>query len=100
GIKRTLALQILKEIRGEFGALLAHAQRRAEAVLPTLLDEARTRLSADMDAEIHRLHSLQQKNPLIREEEISFLRNQKEQGLSYIDRTGLELQAMRVIINT
>ncbi|WP_255376092.1 helicase-related protein, partial [Oleiphilus sp. HI0080] len=64
GIKRTLALQILKEIRGEFGALLAHAQRRAEAVLPTLLDEARTRLSADMDAEIHRLHSLQQKNPL------------------------------------
>ncbi|WP_369819965.1 hypothetical protein [Oleiphilus sp. HI0079] len=43
---------------------------------------------------------MQQKNPLIREEEISFLRNQKEQGLSYIDRTGLELQAMRVIINT
>lgn len=100
GIKRNLALQILKEIRGEFGALLGHAQNRAEATLPALLDEARNRLSSDMDAEIHRLHSLQKKNPLIRDEEISFLRNQKEQGLSYIDRTGLELQAMRVIINT
>ena len=100
GIKRNLALQILKEIRGEFSSLLGHATTRAEASLPGLLEEARTGLSSDMDAEIHRLHSLQQKNPLIREEEIQFLRNQKEQGLSYIDKTGLELQAMRIIINT
>lgn len=100
GIKRNLALQILKEIRGEFAALLAHAQAIAEASLPGFLEEARRRLTVELDAEIHRLHSLQQNNPLIREEEIEFLRNQKEQGLSYIDKTGLELQAMRVIINT
>jgi ATP-dependent helicase HepA len=100
GIKRTLALQIIKEIRSEFAGLLAHAQKLAEQTLPSFKESAREQLSADMDAEIHRMTSLQQKNPLIREEEIEFVRKQKEEGLSYIDKTGLELQAMRIIINT
>jgi len=100
GIKRSMALPVLKEIRGELPKLLAHAQALAEKNLPELLESARQLMSADLDAEIHRLHSLQQKNPLIRDEEMVFLRNRKEQGLSYIERTGLELQAMRVVINT
>lgn len=100
GIKRTLALQIIKEIRSEFAGLLAHAQKLAEQTLPSFKDIAREQLSTDMDAEIHRMTSLQQKNPMIREAEIEFVRKQKEEGLSYIDKTGLELQAMRIIINT
>ena len=100
GIKRTLALPILKEVRGELPKLLEHAKARAEKQYPALIAAARDQFSVDMDAEIHRLHSLQQKNPLIREEELEFLRNRKAQGLSYIDKTGLDLQAMRTIINT
>jgi len=100
GFKRTLALQVIKEIRAEFPTLHAHAQTLAEKQLPDLLEQARSRLSEELDSEIHRLQSLQQKNPLIRDEEIEFVRSQKEQGLSYIDKTGLELQAMRIIINT
>lgn len=100
GFKRSLALQIIKEIRTEFPALLKHAQTLAESTLPALLDEARHALSNDIDHEIHRLHSLQQKNPLIRDEELEHLRNLKAEGLSYIEKTGLELQAMRIIINT
>lgn len=100
GIKRSMAHAVVKEIRTEIGTLLGHAQALAEKHVPELLDQARAKLSQQLDGEIHRLRSLQQKNPLIRDQEISFLENQKTECLSYIDKTGLEVQALRVIINT
>jgi hypothetical protein len=53
-----------------------------------------------LNNEIDRLKSLMQTNPLIRIEELDFLQDQKSQGLALIDKTGLDVQAMRLIINT
>jgi ATP-dependent helicase HepA len=100
GIKRSMAHAVVKEIRSEIAALLGHAQAIAEKNVPGLLEQARTKVSQHLEGEIHRLRSLQQKNPLIRDQEITFLENQKVECLSYIDKTGLEVQALRVIINT
>lgn len=100
GLQRKIAPAIVKEIRGDMATLLDKAQAFAEKQLPERLDNARTELCAKLDAEISRMQSLQTRNPLIRDEEIAHLKAQREQCLEYIAKTGLEVQAMRVIINT
>lgn len=46
------------------------------------------------------MQSLKAQNPLIRDEEIAYMIEQRDKGLEYIDKTGLDIQAMRVIIST
>lgn len=100
GLKRKMAHAVVKEIRNEFAPLLSKAQAIAEKTVPDLLEQARSELSNHLDLEIQRLTALQKVNPLIREDEIDILKAQKDQCLAYIDKTGLEVQAMRIIINT
>jgi len=57
-------------------------------------------MEQQLGAEIQRLVTLQAKNPLIRDDEIEFLKEQKVLCQEYISKTGLEVQAMRMIINT
>ncbi len=100
GLRRKLAPAIVKEIRGEMPKLLNQAQKLAEAALPALLNDARTQFDAFYEREIQRLVALSARNPLIREDEISALRERHQAGREFIDKTGLELQAMRIVINT
>jgi len=100
GLKRKMAHAVVKEIRKEIEALLAKAQALAVKNMPDLIAAAESALTTQLDGEIQRLVALQSKNPLIREDEIDFLREQKQQGLSYISKTGLDVQAMRLVINT
>ncbi len=100
GLRRKLAPAIVKEIRDEMPKLLDHAQTQAQARLPDLLNQAREQFDGFYNKEIQRLVALAERNPLIREDEINALRQQHAAGTDYINKTGLELQAMRIIINT
>ena len=100
GLKRSMAHAVVKEIRSDIEKLLSHAQAIAEDKVPLYLQKARDAVSENLDLEIQRMIALKEKNPLIRQEEIDFLQTQKEQCLSYIGKTGLDVQAMRVVINT
>jgi len=100
GLKRSMAHAVIKEIRNEIGTLLTHAQTIAEKAVPDLIKAAEQAVEQQLGAEIQRLVSLQAKNPLIRNDEIEFLNNQQALCQEYIGKTGLEVQAMRVIINT
>lgn len=100
GLKRSMAHAVLKEIRNDIGKLLDHAQKTAEAAVPDLIRQASEAMNQELDTEIQRLISLQAKNPLIRDEEIEALRQQQSSCQEYIEKTGLEVQAMRIIINT
>jgi len=100
GIKRSMAHAVIKEIRNDVGTLLSNAQGIAEQAVPGLIQDARQQLDHFLGDEIQRLRALQTKNPLIRDEEIIILQKQQAQCQQYIDKTGLEVQAMRVIINT
>ncbi len=100
GVKRKMAPAVVREIRDDMPKLLDQAKALVEPELPNLLDSARQHLSAQLDGEIQRLVTLQARNPLIRDEEIESLRERKAQCLNYIDRTGLELRSMRIVINT
>ncbi|WP_010490506.1 RNA polymerase-associated protein RapA [Pseudomonas sp. S9] len=72
-----------------------------EKVMPRHLErvaEAKRRLAADMDEELARLTALQAVNPSVRDGEIETLRNQREQGLSSLDKAALRLEAIRVLV--
>lgn len=100
GLKRSMAQAVLKEIRNDIGTMMNHAQALAEKAVPELIDSAKQAVEQQLSSEIQRLVSLQSKNPLIRDDEIRYLEQQKQDCLNYIQKTGLEVQALRVIINT
>ena len=100
GLKRSMAHAVLKEIRNDIGTLLEHAQHLAQEAVPSLISQASEAMNQELGTEIQRLLSLQAKNPLIRDEEIEALRHQQTACQEYIEKTGLDVQAMRIIINT
>ena len=100
GLKRSMAHAVIKEIRNEIGTLLSHAQAIAEKAVPGLIQDAEQAMEQQLGAEIQRLVTLQAKNPLIRDEEIDFLKQHKVLCQEYFSKTGLEVQAMRIVINT
>ena len=100
GLKRTMAHAVIKEVRNDIGTLLTHAQAIAEKAVPELINEAQEAVNQQLGDEIKRLINLQAKNPLIRDDEISYLKEQQAQCQVYIQKTGLEVQAMRLVINT
>ena len=51
-----------------------------------------------MYEEIARMTALQAINPSVRDEEIDTLRAYKEQGLAMLDKAGLRLEAIRVLV--
>ena len=67
----------------------SHAERVAEA---------RQRFTAELDEELARLVALQTVNPSVRDSEIEALRRQREDGLSYLDKASLRLEAIRVLV--
>ncbi|MFT6266308.1 MAG: ATP-dependent helicase HepA [Oleiphilaceae bacterium] len=95
-----MAHAVIKEIRNEIGTLLTHAQAIAEKAVPGLIESAELAMKQQLGAEIQRLVTLQAKNSLIRDDEIDFLKEQKMLCQEYISKTGLEVQAMRIVINT
>jgi ATP-dependent helicase HepA len=100
GLKRNMAQAVLKEIRDDISTMLNHAQALAEKAVPELISGALRKLEEQLGHEIQRMLSLQNKNPLIRDEEIAYLQNRLKEGQDYIQKTGLEVQSLRVIINT
>jgi ATP-dependent helicase HepA len=91
-------LAVIKEVQDEIPILVQHAQKIAEARQHELLDQARRQLDHTLNQEIDRLLSLQRVNPLIRDEEIEVLRQRLLDSQQYIERAGLEVQGLRMIV--
>ncbi|WP_263145478.1 RNA polymerase-associated protein RapA [Pseudomonas sp. RIT-PI-AD] len=69
------------------------APRHAERV-----GEAQRRLGAELDEELARLTALQAVNPSVRDSELEALRKQREDGLGFLDKAALRLEAIRVLV--
>lgn len=59
---------------------------------------ARNRYIQSLEDEINRLLALQQVNPNVRDEEIELLKQQLDEGLGYLDKAALRLDAVRVLV--
>ena len=69
------------------------APRHAERVA-----DAAHRFAAELDEELARLEALRAVNPSVRESELDSLRRQRELGLAMLDKAGLRLEAIRVLV--
>jgi ATP-dependent helicase HepA len=99
-IPRSSGPAIIAQVRTEIAPMQEHAARFAAVELPELIAAARARLTDDLEREIARLEALRAVNPAIRAEEIEFFRAQLASGQAAIEQASLQLQALRLIVNT
>jgi ATP-dependent helicase HepA len=62
------------------------------------VEQARQHLLAELDEELARMSALQEINPSVRDSEISALRQMRNDGLAYLDKAALRLEAIRVLV--
>jgi ATP-dependent helicase HepA len=62
------------------------------------VEKARQQLIAELDEELARLTALQQVNPSIRDSEIQALQQQRKDGLAFLEKAALRLEAVRVLV--
>lgn len=79
-------------------AMLEKAQQLAEAQLKALKQRGLAAMRKQLDEEIARLEDLQSRNPHVRPEEISALKEQREALAGVIGATGLRLDAVRLVL--
>ncbi|PIE43232.1 MAG: RNA polymerase-associated protein RapA [Gammaproteobacteria bacterium] len=99
-VKRQTGQAVLKQVREECSLMLDKSIAIAERQLPDILLHARARLANALNIEIDRLQALKRVNPSIRQDEIDFYHAQKELGLAAIDKATVQVQALRLVINS
>lgn len=97
-VNRSTGLAIIKQVRGQVEEHLAAATAIAEKQLREQLEHAQHSADTTLGQEIERLEALQRINPQVRQDEIDHLRWQRTESLRLIERAGLQLQAVRLVI--
>ncbi|MAB23405.1 MAG: RNA polymerase-associated protein RapA [Pseudomonadales bacterium] len=97
-LPRQLATKIAKTQREPVESLLKHAESAVEAQHLQVIADARARFSSELEEEIQRLKALKAVNPLVREDEITALERQHEQGNHVLQQAKLRLDAIRVLV--
>jgi len=99
-IPRTSGPAIIAQVRNDIGPMQEYAAQFAAVQLPELIAAASAKLNENLALEIERLEALRKINPAIRAEEINFFRDQLTNGLAAIEQATLQLQALRLVVNT
>ncbi|GGJ90237.1 RNA polymerase-associated protein RapA [Pseudomonas matsuisoli] len=81
---------LAQQINAAEGKVMPRHQARVE--------DARQRLSAELDEELARLTALKAVNPSVRDSEIEALQRNREEGLQLLDKASLRLEAIRVLV--
>lgn len=98
-LKLHTAQTIVKEVRDDIAKMIEYGNKMAEEQAPELIAKARSAMQASIQQEIHRLEALQNINPSIRQEEISFFKQQVKDSEAYLHHASLKPQALRVVIS-
>ena len=97
-IDKSTALKIIAASSSKLREMLAISETLAQQRAPAILDEAHEQTSLTLSREIHRLEALQRVNPNVRNEEITFFRDQWDALNQALDLATIRLDAQRVIV--
>ncbi|HKM36531.1 MAG TPA: RNA polymerase-associated protein RapA [Thiopseudomonas sp.] len=97
-VPRSSASKFARAQREPLLRLVDNAQKTMQPRHAERVEQASAAFTASMDEEIARMTALQAINPSVRDEEIDTLRAYKEQGLTMLDKAGLRLEAIRVLV--
>jgi ATP-dependent helicase HepA len=78
--------------------LFAKGEEYAQLAVNELIAQAREKMTTQLTGELDRLESLKAVNPNIREEELTYLRNQMQELTHYLNDTQLQLDAIRMVL--
>lgn len=93
-----VALQVIKMKTPEMKKIVAVIEKKAESLVPELIQTAQESAQIELDAEIQRLTSLSEINHNIRPEEIQHLQTQKQQTLTALSQAIMQNNAVRVLV--
>jgi len=99
-VKKSTALAIIKQVRGEVEDKMSLAAQQAASKLQVILTDAEKAMYQVLGTELDRLTALRLVNPSIRQEELDDLSCRIEECAIHIRHANLQLQALRLIITT
>ncbi|MBB3231909.1 RNA polymerase-associated protein RapA [Halomonas stenophila] len=97
-VKKAVARDLIKSRHDQLRELLDRAEAEAERELPSIVEAAQARMRDELDAELTRLEALARRNPAVREDELTALREERAALDAAIEGTRLRLDAVRVIV--
>ncbi|MBY5926798.1 MULTISPECIES: RNA polymerase-associated protein RapA [unclassified Halomonas] len=97
-VKKAVARDLIKSRHDQLRDLLDSAEAEAQRELPTIVEAAQVRMRQRLDNELTRLEALARRNPSVREDEITALREERQALDQAIEGTRLRLDAVRVIV--
>ncbi len=89
---------VLKSEEKALKNILAKTDKLAEKQANDVLLNVVEKMQTSQQQELNRLTSLKKKNPNIRDEEIAFVKKQTKLLTKYLEKTHLQLEAIRVIV--
>lgn len=97
-VKKQIALQLVKALKGEVSPLVEKAEAHADKEVTPIVDNAKASMTEQLNNELERLIALKAINPSVREEELTFVKSQREQLSQYIDKAQLKFEAIRLVV--
>ena len=97
-VPRTSANKFVQAQRDSLAKLIGGGESKALPRHEERVAKARQAYLSGMDEEIARLEALRAVNSSVRQDEVDRLRQQREEGLTYLDKASLRLEAIRVLV--
>ncbi|MDM8547167.1 RNA polymerase-associated protein RapA [Candidatus Venteria ishoeyi] len=94
------ARNLVRAANERIQTLVKNAITQANTQLPDLITRSLEQMDKELNAEITRLEALHQVNPNVRPEEIDFARSRQQTLRTHLQASQLNLDALRVIVNT
>lgn len=100
GIDHETAKKVIRAHAQDIRDLIAIAEHTAKQQSPELLKAAHAQSHETLQREINRLKALQQVNPNVRDDEVTFFESQLQALSSILDSTNIRLDALRLLVLT
>ena len=99
-INRQTLQQLIQHARPQVQAMVEAAEKQVMPAQSRIINEAKTAMAAEFDADSERLRNLAEINPNIREEEIIQLEKNATALAAYLEHARLKLDAIRIALVT
>lgn len=97
-VPRGNAVKFIKTQRIMLEKQINLAEQKMQAIYTEQVIHAKSKFASEMEEELARLIALKEINPNIRDEELETLQQYKLQGITYLDKATLRLDAIRILV--
>ncbi|WP_163577713.1 RNA polymerase-associated protein RapA [Halomonas faecis] len=97
-VKKAMARDLIRSRLTVLRELLDSGEAEAERELPSIVEAAQARMREELDGELARLMALARRNPAVRDDELTALRDERAALDAAIEGTRLRLDAVRVVV--